>query len=70
MKRMIFIPAVDEIIPDGGVYYHLPVSGKNVIDVICYEEFTTTGETLYDSISGPMLAEPFIHHFAGWEVKN
>lgn len=70
MKRMIFVPAVDEMIPDGGVFYRLPVSGKDVVDVICDEDFTTEGETLFDSKSGPMLAEPFIHHFAGWEVQN
>ena len=41
MKRMIFVPAVDEMIPDGGVFYRLPVSGKEVVDVICDEDFTT-----------------------------
>lgn len=68
MKRMIYVPDVDEIIPNGAIYYRLPMSNKNVVDVICEDNFTTDGETLYDSRSGPMLAEPFIHHFAGWEV--
>lgn len=70
MKRMIYIPAINEMIPDGGVFYRLPVSGKDVVDVICDDDFSTMGEIHYDSKSGPMLAEPFIHHFAGWEVKN
>ena len=65
---MIYVPDVDEMIPDGGIYYKLPVSGKEVVDVICVNGFTSTGETLYDSLNGPSLAEPFIHHFAGWEV--
>ena len=68
MKRMIIVPADGEMIPNDAIYYRLPVSGKNVVDCICDDDFTTAGETLYDSISGPMLAEPFIHHFAGWEV--
>lgn len=70
MKRMIYVPDVDEMIPDGAIYYRLPMSGKYVIDVIHKDTFTTDGEVLYDSLNGPMLAEPFIHHFAGWEVGN
>ncbi len=70
MKRMIYVPADNEMVPDGAIYYKLPISLKDVIDVICEDDFTTAGETLYDSINGPMLAEPFIHHFAGWEVGN
>lgn len=70
MKRMIYVPGVDEIIPDGAVYYRLPVSNKNVVDVICWDDFTTNGQVLYDSLSAPLLGEPFIHHFAGWEVPG
>lgn len=68
MKRMIYVPSVDEFVPDGSVYYTLPVSGKNVVDVICDDDFTSDGEILFDSISAPTLSEPFIHHFAGWEM--
>lgn len=68
MKRMIYVPDTDEIIPNGAIYYRLPMSNKNVVDVICEDDFTSSGETLYDSRLGPMLAEPFIHHFAGWEI--
>ena len=68
MKRMIYVPAVDEFVPDGSVYYTLPVSGKSVVDVVCDDDFTSEGEVLYDSISPPTFPEPFIHHFAGWEV--
>jgi len=70
MKRMIYIPAINEMIPDGGVFYRLPVSGKDVVDVICDDDFSTMGEIHYDSKIGQMLSEPFIHHFAGWEVQN
>lgn len=68
MKRIIYVPGIDEMIPDGGVYYQLPQSEKDVVGVICEDGFTTTGETLYDSKAGISLTEPFIHHFAGWEV--
>lgn len=73
MKRVIFTPAVDEIIPDGGVYYTLPVAGP-VIDVIVEDDWDTWGVLHYDSsaVDGngdPVpLAEPHVHHFAGWEV--
>lgn len=70
MKRLIYVPAINEMIPEPSVYYRLPVSQKDVVDCLCDDDFTTAGETLYDSISGPMLAEPFIHHFAGWEAQN
>lgn len=70
MKRMIYVPAVDEMIPENAVYYRLPVAGVDVVDVVCEDDFSTTGTVRYDSKSGPMLAEPFIHHFAGWEVQN
>lgn len=66
MKRVIFVPGIDEMIPPGAVYYRLPLSGKDVVDVICNDDFTTTGEMLHDSISGPFLSEPFVHYFAGW----
>ena len=68
MKRMIYSPGVDEIIPDGAIYYRLPQSNQNVVDVICEDDFATDGTVFYDSVAGPSLAEPFVHHFAGWEV--
>jgi len=66
MKRMIYEPAEDEYVPEGGVFYTLPVSGKAVVDVIVEDIFTTLGTVMYDSLVQPTLAEPFIHHFAGW----
>jgi len=38
------------------------------VDVVCDDDFTSEGEVLYDSISSPTFPEPFIHHFAGWEI--
>lgn len=68
MIRVIYVPAVDEFIPDGAIYYKLPISGKDVVDVIADDDFTTEGELLYNSSTGSVLGEPFVHHFAGWEV--
>jgi len=67
MKRIIYEPDVDEYVPDGGVYYNLPVMNKDVIDIIVDNDFTTTGTVFYDSVLQPTLSEPFKHHFAGWE---
>ena len=67
MKRVIYVPAEDEYIPDGGVYYNLPVMNKDVIDIIVDDDFSTIGTVYYDSVLQPTLTEPFIHHFAGWE---
>lgn len=67
MKRVIYEPAVDEYIPEGGVYYKLPVANKDVVDIIVEDDFVTTGTIYYDSVLQPTLSEPFIHHFAGWE---
>lgn len=68
MIRVIYVPGVDEFVPDGGIYYRLPVSGKEVVDVITTEDFSTEGEILYNSDGSKNLAEPFVHHFAGWEI--
>jgi hypothetical protein len=85
-KRLIYQPAVDEVIPNGGVVYRLPVADKIVVDVLARRDFTTAGIVYYDStvvtpavyntetgelitpkVIAQELAEPFIHHFAGWE---
>jgi hypothetical protein len=68
MIRIIYVPAVDELIPNGAIYYKLPISGKDVVDVIADDDFSTEGEVLYNSNGGPSLPEPFVHHFSGWEV--
>jgi len=67
MKRIIYEPDVDEFVPDGGVFYHLPIMNKDVVDIIVDDDFTTTVTVYYDSVSNPTLSEPFVHHFAGWE---
>lgn len=67
MKRIIYKPAIDEVIPDGAVFYTLPENG-NVVDVLIEDDFVTAGTVVYDSLNDIMLNEPFIHHFAGWEV--
>ena len=67
MKRIIYKPANNEAVPNGSMFYTLPVNGP-VIDAIVDDNFVTTGTVLYDSLAGVMLNEPFIHHFAGWEV--
>lgn len=67
MKRVIYSPAVDESVPDGAVYYTLPVAGP-VVDVLVEDNWVTDGTKFYDSQAMIDLAEPFIHHFAGWEV--
>lgn len=70
--RFIYIPAENEIIPDNAVLYTLPVSGKEVIDVIVPDTWDTNGEKLFEMRDDKTvfipLAEPHIHHFAGWEV--
>lgn len=67
MKRIIYKPTIDEVVPNGAMFYTLPVNGA-VIDVIVDDNFVTTGTVLYDSLTGTMLNEPFIQHFSGWEV--
>ena len=67
MKRIIYKPANNEAVPNGAMFYTLPVNGA-VIDAIVDDNFVTTGTVLYDSLAGVMLNEPFIHHFDGWEV--
>ena len=67
MKRIIYKPSNNEAVPNGAMFYTLPSNGA-VIDAIVDDNFVTTGTVLYDSLAGVMLNEPFIHHFAGWEV--
>lgn len=67
MKRIIYEPDTDEFVPEGGVFYHLPIMNKDVVDIIFDDDLTTTGTVYYDSVSNPTLSEPFVHHFAGWE---
>lgn len=74
MIRVIYQPAADELIPDIAMYYRLPVSGLDVLDVLVEDTWDTDGTVLYssDNFDGdgdPVpLAEPFIHHYAGWEI--
>jgi hypothetical protein len=74
MIRAIYQPAVDERIPDVATYYRLPVSGLDVLDVLVADDWDTDGTVLYssdnfDEDGDPiLLAEPFVHHYAGWEV--
>lgn len=67
MKRVIYTPDISEVIPDGAMQYTLNVSGF-VVDAIVPDEFVTAGTIHYDSLNSVELPEPFIHHFAGWEV--
>lgn len=67
MKRIIYTPAIGELITEGALNYTLPVSGL-VVDALVVDDFVTTGTILYDSLNGINLPEPFIHHFSGWEV--
>ena len=67
MKRIIYKPSSNEAVPNGSMFYTLPVNGP-VIDAIVDDNFVTTGSVLYDSLNMIMLNEPFIHHFSGWEV--
>lgn len=71
MKRLIYTPAVDEIIPDGAYHYILPVSGKDVVDVIVPDNFGTDGEIVHEQndrgVIATHLPERAVHHFAGWE---
>ena len=74
MIRVIYQPAVDELIPDIVTYYRLPVSGLDVLDVLVPDDWDTDGTVLYSSDNFDedgypiLLAEQFIHHYAGWEV--
>jgi len=51
MKRLIYEPAVNEVIPNGRatVSYLQPVMDVVVIDVIVDDSFTTDGTVFYDS---------------------
>lgn len=67
MKRIIYKPANNEAVPNGAMFYTLPVNGP-VVDALVDDNFVTAGTVLYDSLNGIMLNEQFIHHFDGWEV--
>lgn len=71
MRRVIYIPDVNEIIPDISYHYLLPVSGKYVFDSIVPDNWNTLGETLHDMSDDKtitiQLPEPAQHHYAGWE---
>ena len=69
MKRVIYSPGQDEVVPDGSVYYTLPLAGP-VVDALVADDWWTSGVVFYNSDpDDPVpLAEPFIHHYAGWEV--
>ena len=71
MKRVIYAPALDEIVPTGAVYYTLPVAGA-VVDALVADDWLTDGVVFYntDPEAPVVLAEPFKHHFAGWEVSS
>ena len=68
MKRIIYEPAIGEIVPDTSVPYILPIAGVTVIDSIVDDAFSTAGTVYYDSILGIPLGEPKIHDFSGWEI--
>lgn len=70
LKRLIYTPAEFEEIHPGNVPYMLPVANVPVVDVIVPYDFITGGTVYYDSLNGPMLNEPFHHHFGGWEVTE
>ncbi len=71
MRRVIYIPDVDEIIPDISYHYLLPVSGKYFFDSIVPDNWKTLGEILHDMSDDKtitiQLPEPAQHHYAGWE---
>lgn len=68
MKRIIYEPAIGEVIPDSAVTYILPIAGVTVIDAIVSDTFSTTGTVYYDSLLSIPLSEPKIHDFSGWEI--
>ena len=74
MIRVIYQPAVDELIPDIVTYYRLPVSGLDVLDVLVSDDWGTDGTVLYssdnfDEDGDPILpAEHFIQLYFAWEV--
>ncbi len=69
MKRVIFTPGVDVLIPEIAVYYVLPTAGP-VFDCLVEDDWDCDGTLHYDSDpdAPKALAEPFIHHYAGWEL--
>lgn len=70
MKRVIFTPNPDVIIPEIAVYYHLPVAGP-VFDCLVEDDWDCDGILHYNSDpNGPVpLIEAPIHHYAGWEFN-
>lgn len=70
MKRAIFIPADDELIPDNSIVYSLPVAKKQVVDSITSDDWKFFGQVLYlEQPQGTVvtpLSEPMQHNFAGW----
>lgn len=71
MRRVIFVPAVDEIIPNISYYYQLPIVGDYVVDSIVPDNWDTKGTVLHDMSEDRtitvQLPEPAPHHYAGWE---
>lgn len=71
MRRVIYVPDIDEIIPDISYHYLLPVSGKYVFDSIVPDNWATDGEILHEmtdkGVIVKQLTEPARHHYAGWE---
>lgn len=73
MKRVIFTPNVDVVIPDIAIYYALPIAGF-VFDCLVEDNWDCDGVLHYDSSARDIdnnlipLAESHVHHYAGWEV--
>ena len=74
VERALDDTLITALIPDIVTYYRLPASGIDVLDVIVPDDWDTDGTVLYSSDNFDedgatiLLAEPFIHHYAGWEV--
>jgi|JI10StandDraft_1071094.scaffolds.fasta_scaffold06748_3 hypothetical protein len=71
MRRVIYIPDVEESIPYISYHYLLPVLGKYVFDCIVSDTWTTDGEIIHDMTDDKtitvQLTGPAVHHYAGWE---
>jgi len=70
MKRVIMIPADDELLPDNSIIYQLPVMNRQVVDCIAPDNWIFYGDIKYleqpqGTIITP-LSEPMQHNFAGW----
>lgn len=64
-KRVIYKPAVDELIPTDAVILTYQIAGI-VIDALVNDDFMTAGTVLYDSTQPLTFNEEPLHHFAGW----